>query len=176
MSTWEAGIVELAEADDRRVAFEAAVRLESSRLFRLAISILHDAGEAEDAVQESMMRAWKAWDSLHDPERRNAWLTQICVNQCLSQKRRRGGRWLLFADHSAKVSDAQTVAYADTGDLDLDRAYQHLSLHQRAVLTLHYQYGYKLDECARLMRCRPGTVRSHLARALSTLRQEMADV
>jgi RNA polymerase sigma factor (sigma-70 family) len=63
----------------------------------------------------------------------------------------------------------------ETHDLDLERAFARLSLRQRAVLALHYHYGYPLDECAGLMRCRPGTVRSHLARALARLRKELQD-
>ncbi len=58
-------------------------------------------------------------------------------------------------------------------DLDLDRCYRRLSRQQRAVVTLHYQYGYTIDECATLIGCQPGTARSHLARALASLRKEL---
>ena len=40
-------------------------------------------------------------------------------------------------------------------------------------MTLHYEYGYTLDECASLIGCQPGTARSHLARALASLRKEL---
>src|SRR5207253_10799386 len=52
------------------------------------------------------------------------------------------------------------------------RSFRGLTRQQRAVVALHYQYGYTLDECAGLMGCRPGTARSHLARALQTPREE----
>jgi len=58
-------------------------------------------------------------------------------------------------------------------DLDLDRGYRRLTRQQRAVVTLHYEYGYTLDECAALIGCQPGTARSHLARALASLRKEL---
>jgi DNA-directed RNA polymerase specialized sigma24 family protein len=41
------------------------------------------------------------------------------------------------------------------------------------VITLHYHFGYSLDECASLMGCRPGTARSHLGRALAMLRRKL---
>ena len=50
-----------------------------------------------------------------------------------------------------------------------------LSRRQRAVVVLHYSYGYTLDECSRFMGCRPGTARQHLARALTHLRETLND-
>ena len=61
-----------------------------------------------------------------------------------------------------------------TTDLDLARAYAQLSKQQRAAVALHYFYGYTLDECAELLGNRPGTVRSHIARALVTLRRTVS--
>lgn len=162
------------DASVRRREFEAAVRLETSRLLNLAFSVLRDAGEAEDAVQETMVRAWRAWESLADPDRRGAWLTRICINHCL-RSRRRASRWLLWADRNAGDPDPVGSPAADEVDLDMDRAVRRLTLHQRTVITLHYHHGYSLDECADLMGCRPGTVRSHLARALTTLRREITN-
>jgi RNA polymerase sigma factor (sigma-70 family) len=153
-----------------RLAFEAAVRSESRKLYGLAYSVLRDAGEAEDAVQETMELAWRAWKSVRDPEHRSAWLRQICLRRCLRLRRRLKNWWPL-----PDAEPAPATAGVETHDLDLERAFARLSLRQRAVLALHYHYGYPLDECAGLMRCRPGTVRSHLARALARLRKELQD-
>src|ERR1700681_5036362 len=79
-------------ADDQpaRVApgFEAAVHAESGRLFAVAYSILRDAQEAEDAVQETMELAWRSWEALRDPSKRSAWLRQICVRRAIRSRRR----------------------------------------------------------------------------------------
>jgi RNA polymerase sigma-70 factor (ECF subfamily) len=176
MSIWEGSMTRAAEASDRRLEFEAAVHLDGARLLGLAFSILRDAGDAEDAVQETMVRAWRAWDSVSDPERRGAWLTRICINHCLHRRRRAAGRWLLSSDADGQVPEAVASPSFDERDLDIDRACRRLTAQQRTVITLHYHHGYGLDECADLMGCRPGTVRSHLARALTTLRREMGHV
>ena len=147
-------------------AFEAAVHAESGRLFAIAYSILRDPQEAQDAVQETMELAWRSWAMLRDPSKRSAWLRQICVRRAIRTRRRLLPRvWL-----------ADTVAGPppEEPDLDLDRCYRRLSRQQRAVVTLHYQYGYSLDECAALIGCQPGTVRSHLARALASFRKELS--
>ena len=148
-------------------AFEQAVRTQSAALLSLARAILRDRQEAEDAVQDTMELAWRAWHSLRDPQRRNAWLKQICVRRCLRVKRR------LFGLLPISEQDRDLRPSPRT-DPDLDRAFHRLSRHQRAVIRLHYHDGYSLDECAGLMGCRPGTVRSHLARALTSLRQELS--
>ena len=59
--------------------------------------------------------------------------------------------------------------------IDMDRAYRQLSLKQRAAITLNYRHGYSVEECAAFMGCRPGTVRTHVARGLATLRKELGD-
>ena len=63
----------------------------------------------------------------------------------------------------------------DAERIDMDRAYRRLSNKQRAAITLKYRHGYSVDECAVFMGCRPGTVRTHLERALNTLRKELKD-
>ena len=155
---------------DADLAFEALVRAEARAIFALAVSILRDTEEAEDAVQDTLERAWRSWKGLRDPARRSAWLRQICVRRCLRIRHSLLRRWLL-----GRAADTEHSRTNEEPDFALDHAYGLLSPRQRAVITLHYHHGYALDECASLMRCRPGTVRSHLARALARLRQELAD-
>ena len=146
-------------------AFEAAVHAESGRLFAVAYSILRDPQDAQDAVQETMELAWRSWAALRDPSKRGAWLRRICVRRAIRTRRRLLPR-LWLAETIAGPAPAEP-------DLDLDRSYRRLSRQQRAVITLHYQYGYSIDECAALFGCQPGTARSHLARGLASLRKEL---
>jgi RNA polymerase sigma-70 factor, ECF subfamily len=149
-------------------AFEQTVRANTRPLYSLALAILNDQQEAEDAVQDTMVIAWGRWHSVRDEERRPAWLKRVCIRRCLRVKRR------LFAVE--RLSEGQRdLRTSLTSDPDLDRAFRQLSPHQRSVVRLHYQDGYSLDECATFMGCRPGTARSHLARALTSLRKELAN-
>jgi RNA polymerase sigma factor (sigma-70 family) len=151
--------------------FEAVALSQARRLFGLAYSILGDAGEAEDAVQESLVLAWRGWDRLRDEGARGAWLSRICVNHCI----RRRGRLARLPWSNLPQAHAAPPSAGDARTL-IGAAYDRLSVRQRAVLTLHYHHGYSLDECAGLIGCRPGTARSHLARGLATLREELDDV
>ena len=57
--------------------------------FLLARAILGTAEEAEDAVQEAFISAWRALPTLHDPDRFDAWFSRIVVNACRMAMRRR---------------------------------------------------------------------------------------
>ncbi|HEY7927777.1 MAG: RNA polymerase sigma factor [Candidatus Dormibacteria bacterium] len=156
----------------RREALERLVGAQQRRLFAIALSIVRDPGEAEDAVQESFLIAWRRWDTIRDEAKRETWVTTICVHHCL-RRRRTLRRWTL-----GRASDAAAAAEHVRFQgrlLDLDRAQAKLSRQQRAALVLSYHHGYSADQCAVLMGLSGGTVRSHLARALATLRKEMSD-
>ena len=155
-------------------AFEAAFRAATPRLYGLAVSIVRDAGEAEDAVQETAVRAWQRWPSLRDQDRADAWLARICVNQCLD-RHRAARRAPAFGTEEEMAAVPSPAGVVDLHDEELDRACRALSPRQRAVVTLHYHFGYTLDECGPILGCRPGAVRSHLSRALASLRRTLTD-
>src|SRR5436309_15118372 len=64
-------------------AFEARFRRDARALLGLALAVLRDMQEAEDAVQDTMELAWRSWRSIRDEDRRSTWLRQICVRRCL---------------------------------------------------------------------------------------------
>jgi RNA polymerase sigma-70 factor, ECF subfamily len=154
-------------------AFEATALRETRRLFLLALSILRDEGEAEDAVQETLVKAWRSRGMLGDPQLLGAWLTRVCVNHCISRRRHLMVWGWTRREPLDDVADGERTMTAEL--MDLDRAYRRLSVRQRAAITLNYRHGYSIDECAALMGCRPGTVRAHVARGLSKLRKELGD-
>ena len=156
---------------DTNETFERAVLKDRPRLYRLALTITRDPAEAEDVVQETMLSAWRSWAKLRDPEHPSPWLTRICVNHCLH--RRRLLSRLLPSGDIVDVRGPSPIQF-EGQLLDFDRAFALLSAKQRAVFALHVHHGYTLDECAGLLGCRPGTARSHLGRAVASLRAEMS--
>jgi RNA polymerase sigma-70 factor (ECF subfamily) len=162
-----------ARATNAEASFDAVLNAERRRLYGIAYSILRDHAEAEDALQDAMLKAWKSWDRLRDEGARPTWLVRICVNHCINRR-----KWLrLRPGAAANRDDAAPADPRFEGRLvDLDRSYRKLSTRQRAAIFLHYHHGYSVDECADLMSCGAGSVRTHLARALASMRKEMANV
>lgn len=154
--------------------FEGMVATDRRRLYTLALSILRDEGEAEDAVQETLLKAWRSWSTLSHANYVSRWLTRVCVNHCISRRRflrLRGWPQLELFERAGASDDESGRAEV----LDIDRVYRRLSPKQRAAITLSYRYGYSVEECAGFMECRPRTVRTHLTRGLATLRKELSD-
>ena len=151
-------------------AFTALVDLTVARLDSAARLILRDPELARDAVQESLIRAWRDLPGLRDPDRFDAWLHRLTVNSCLDLARRRRRRVIeveLDQTDLASPSDFSS-GVADREQLDL--ALRGLDLAHRAVIVLHYYLGMPMPEVAAAMGIPLGTAQSRLHSALVAMR------
>jgi len=154
-------------------AFTALVDLTIARLDSVARLILRDPELARDAVQESLIRAWRDLPGLRDPDRFDAWLHRIAVNSCLTLARRRRRRVIeveldqidmpTSSDFSGGVADREL----------LDRALQRLDPRHRAVVVLHYYLGMPLSEVAQAIGIPLGTAQSRLYYAMASMRSSV---
>ncbi|MHB8332639.1 MAG: RNA polymerase sigma factor [Candidatus Dormibacteria bacterium] len=156
---------------EREVVFESLARAMWPRLVAAAEAILDSPADAEDVAQESLELAWRKWQALRDPSKREPWVLQICVRRALSWRRRRLLRVALWSQEATTGTRDVGSAFEDEG---VARGFALCTARQRAVLVLHFFHGYTLDECAEFLGCRPGTSRSHFARALNTIRRNLS--
>jgi RNA polymerase sigma-70 factor (ECF subfamily) len=141
-----------------------------ARLDAAARLILRDGELARDAVQDSMVRAWRDLPGLRDPDRFQPWLHRLTVNACLDVARRRRRRSVeveLTPIVTPSVGDA-TAAFAER-EL-IDDALRRLEPEFRAVVVLHYFLGMPLQDVAVSLRIPVGTVKSRLHRSLRSMR------
>src|SRR5262245_18631068 len=154
-----------------REAFGLLVKSTSDRMYAIATRILRDADLAEDALQGSLITAWRELPRLRDPDRFEAWLRRLLVHACYAEARRRR-RWagnvrVLPVDGPAGADDLLSVADRDA----LDRAFRRLTVEQRAVFVLDHHLGLALVEIAETLGIPPGTARSRLHYATPLLRE-----
>jgi RNA polymerase sigma-70 factor, ECF subfamily len=109
----DAELAARAAAGDAR-AFEAIMRRHNRMLFRTARSILKSDVDAEDALQESYLRAWRAIDGFRAEAKLSTWLSRIVINESLGRLRRQGAQ-VIPLDGSA---DADAVNLEDTMEDD----------------------------------------------------------
>jgi RNA polymerase sigma-70 factor (ECF subfamily) len=156
-----------------RDAFAALAAPRLDRLFATATLILRDRGRAEDAVQETLVRAWRDLRSLRDPERLDAWLRRLLVNACRDESRRgrrHESNLRLLPDHDRPTADS-SGALADRDAID--RGLVQLSTDHRAVIVHHYYLGLSLAEIADTFGIPVGTAKSRLHHARLALRQSI---
>lgn len=149
-----------------RDAFEEAFRPLYEDAFRLAISMLQDRVEAEDALQEALLKSWRKLNTFRVGTGLRPWFLTVVANQCRSIRRT---RWW-SVQRQAAIDIASTSWQHDPEHLDLRRALRRLPPRQRLLLVLHYYLDMSFEEMAKVVGGRPEAVKSRTYRALRKLR------
>jgi RNA polymerase sigma-70 factor, ECF subfamily len=169
MSRVQRELVEQARSGDRD-AFSALAGSIVDRLYATAMLILRDHSMAEDATQETIVRAWRDLPSLRDPDRFDAWLRRLLVNACRDEgrrQRRRAPEITLLPIHEPSVGDSS----GGLADRDaLERAFRRLTPEHRTAVVLHYYAGLSQPEVADATGVALGTVKSRIHHAIRSLR------
>jgi RNA polymerase sigma-70 factor (ECF subfamily) len=157
----------------RRGDHDAFATLAGAAIFRLdaaARLVLRDPDQAKDAVQETLVRAWRDLPTLRSPDRFDAWLHRLLVRACIDEARRlRRHRFdvELTPIHVPAVDDGLSV----THDRDqLGRGFGRLEPEARALVVLHHYLDLPLSEVAIALGIPLGTAKSRLHRALQSMR------
>jgi len=159
--------VELAMRGDHD-AFAALAAASADRLFALARMILRDTDRAEDATQETLVKAWRELPRLRDPERFDAWLRRLLVNACYDEARQARRRAVVRAIPAQESFEDPGTSFADRDRVD--RGLRRIPVEQRAVLVLHHHLGLSHAEIAETLGIPLGTVKSRLRYALEAMR------
>ena len=162
-------LVDCAKHGDKE-AFTALIVPLSDRLYGVAYRILRDADRAEDAVQQTLMTAWRELPTLREDDRFDAWLRRILVHACYAEARRRRS-WSANIRVLPTDWPAGRDVTADIVERDLlERAFRRISPEQRAIFVLHHYVGLTLPEVADELGVPLGTVKSRLYYATQALR------
>jgi RNA polymerase sigma-70 factor (ECF subfamily) len=172
------------EATKPTEAFNRLLQEETPHLLRLARRLLYDPEEARDLVQDALLRAYLSLDSFRWECSLKTWVTRILVNQGLKKLRRRklSKKVAAWFKSGSQAQDApgnwgprpaatpeQEASLKEQAGL-LQQALEKLSPKQRAVLLLRYLEGMSVQEIANTMQIGPGTVKTHLVRAVRQIR------
>jgi RNA polymerase sigma-70 factor (ECF subfamily) len=161
---------------------------EQRRVYSLCLRLLQDQDEADSATQDSFLKAYQALRKedardLDDPSR---WITRIAVNTCLDRLRSR--KWRFWrrkpgVDETAVLAMARSAApeaedryFANQISVRLNSALTRLSARQRAVFVLRHYGNRNLEEIGTMLGLDVGTVKAHMFRAVSKLREELRDL
>ncbi|MEJ2298705.1 MAG: sigma-70 family RNA polymerase sigma factor [Woeseiaceae bacterium] len=160
--------------EERHGRFDSLVGAYYPDMFRYAAWLSRDRAIAEDVVQEALVRAWRALDSLRDDAAAKSWLLTIVrrENARYFEKRR------LETVDIDNLTGSQEAALAESSDetlADLRAAIFRLDMDYREPLVLQVLMGYSTSEIAEMMGLKQGTILTRLHRARHKLMDSMAD-
>ena len=142
-------------------------------LLRTCYLILRDAALAEDAVQETFLKAWRAKDDYRREASEKTWLMRIAVNTCRDMLR---GGWFRRMDRKVDMADLPEPSDPFTEPDDtLTRAILSLPDGLRQVITLRYYQGFTVQEVAQVLHIHRRTVHYRLDKAERALRAALED-
>ncbi|MGH7903717.1 MAG: RNA polymerase sigma factor [Candidatus Dormibacteraceae bacterium] len=162
-----AELIGAARGGDRH-AFEALIRPLIDPAYRMAFAMLSNREEAEDAVQEGALKAWRAARRLRsDTSSLRPWFLAIVANECRGTRRRRWRSVLKLADVPGFGSGTDGDL---AGRLDLRHAIDRLPRDQRLLLHLFFCLDLPFEEVARTLGISPAAAKSRLYRITRRLR------
>ena len=136
-------------------------------MFRAAKAILQNDQDAEDAVQEAIVAAWKRLDTLKDERAFKTWMMRIVMNTCRSMLRKRR-RYVLLDSVELPMLEEDSARDA------LWESVCALEERLRLPIVLHYYEGFQIEEIAKILHRPAGTIATRMRRARLLLQEALA--
>lgn len=147
----------------KKEEFVRLVQENKNGMYRLALGMLKNESDAEDAVAEAVLKAYENISKLRKPEKFKSWIMQILVNvsKTMLVKRKK----IQFTDDMMQWEGSYEDKNRDLWEIvyGLDKEF-------RTIVILYYYEGFKSKEIAKLLHIPEGTVKSRLSRAREKLR------
>lgn len=141
-------------------------------IYRYCMHLLRNTSTAEDATQQAFLKAFQAKQQPSTLSETRLWLFTIARNVCHDQRRwwRRASSFFVAQD----TSQPQGASYPQHDlRLVITEALQKLSTRQYEVFVLRHWHGLSTEETAQILKIDPGSVKSHLKRAVDRLQNEL---
>ncbi|GJM09955.1 MAG: hypothetical protein DHS20C11_22310 [Lysobacteraceae bacterium] len=170
--------------DGDRRAMQALVERHQQKAHYLALGLLGDRHEAEDATQDAFVKALNSLHKFRGDAKFSSWLHRIVVNTCRDRQRKRRWTWLPFGEATESHLRDQDVAMATPPSpishtrehglkQALHQAMQSLTQRERQVFTLRQFQQLSVRETATVLGVAEGSVKALLHRALHKLRADL---
>ena len=170
----DAAIVRAVLAGDAD-AFSRLVDRHHARCLRVATHLLGDPDDAEDAVQDAFVRAYRHLGSYHERDRFGAWLLRIVVNQCRTRASHEA-RYIRFDTERHDISAPADASHAaEERRAELALALAQLGPDQREAIVLKFAEDLSYEEISKLTGVGVSALKMRVQRACTRLRTLLAE-
>ena len=147
-----------------------AVKRNSNRLYLIALSYLQNHHDAQDVMQEVLLKLWKTNKAFSNDEHMDKWLTITCVNKCKDRFKSS------FFKNNVALDEAKELYTFDTiKNFDVFNAIMLLPKKERLVVHLFYYEDLQINEIAQIVKSKPSAVKTRLHRARTHLKSILGD-
>ena len=158
---------------DRDRWLEQAMEQWEVPLLRTCYLLVKDVALAEDAVQDTFVKAWQAHDHFRGEASEKSWLMRIAVNTCRDLRR---GKWFRHVDRQVRMENLPEPAEPFQWEDDtVTRAILALPDGLRQVVTLRYYQGFTVQEAADILKLSRRTVHYRLEKAERLLKESLEE-
>ncbi len=177
----EARLIELASQGDAG-AFNSLMGMHERRMYAVALRMCGNAEDAQDCLQEAMLRVYRAISGFKGQSSFSTWLYRITMNTCLDELRKRKNRPNTSLDGLVDAGwspvDAGETPERHTLRREVRQTLQAMILElpedMRAAVVLRDIQGYAYDEIAGMLDTNVGTIKSRISRGRERLREKIA--
>ncbi len=153
---------------DRDAFFESMVKDYGPALYNLIRSIVLNHEDANDLLQETLIKAWKALGTFRNEASHATWLYRIALNEALSHQRRMILRNKLLLRKQARSSEQPAV---DNAEAMLGAALQMLTPRQRSIFAMHYFNNISFAEIAAMLEIAESTAKATYHQSANKIKQ-----
>lgn len=155
-------------------SFEDFVAGHGQRLFRTALLVSGSRSDAEEAVQEVLLRAFERWDRVEAAKSPEAYVRRMVLNEITSRWRRTRGREVLDAN-PGRVEDTTVEGVEPDAALAVWRACLALPVRQRSAVVLRFYEDLSYEEIAQTLGCSQTAARIRVSRGVARMRDLLGE-
>ena len=143
------------------------------KLFNISFRILHDSGEAEEIMQDTILKYISTGPKILSEVQTAAWLSKTCIRKSIDVLRKKKREKLFLEEYGSEVEDAFDAKPGDLSIGNIRKAISELPEASRLVLTLILLEGLDYEEVANYTGVREGTIRVQYSRARAKLAEKL---
>ncbi len=169
-------IIDKCRQGDGKAQFEL-YQLYSKAMFNTCIRICGDREDAEDALQESFVSAFKSINSFRGEASFGAWLKRIVINKALNIVKQRGKNLMIFEELESESSEMESEDYSpDYSVREIKKVLAELAPGFRSVLSLYLFEGYDHQEISLILGISESTSKTQYKRAKERLKSKLVEI
>ncbi len=159
--------------DGNKMAFTQLICEIRHELYKIARCRLSCEDDIEDAVQETIISAFKNIKKLNKNELYKNWIIKILINKCNYIYKKNKDRNISFENHESKNFYYQNDKYDKLEEMDFYSILDGLSYDERLILTLFYLEDYSIKEISKILKKNENTIKTKLKRGKNKIKEKL---